>query len=111
MREKPVWQPPPEAVKERFRERLPCDGQPIREVLSIFEEAVLPYGTGNTHPRFWGWVHGSGNVARVPAKCWPRFMNCNAGGRDHIATYIERQVIEWSKEIFGLPATASGILT
>ena len=24
------------------------------------EELVLPYAVGNTHPRFWGWVHGSG---------------------------------------------------
>ena len=39
------------------------------------------------------------------------FMNCNAGGRDHTATYVERQVIDWSKEIFGFPATSSGILT
>ena len=76
-----------------------------------FEEAVLPYGTGNTHPRFWGWVHGSGNVAGVLGEMLAAFMNCNAGGRDHIATYIERQVIDWSKEIFGFPATASGILT
>jgi aromatic-L-amino-acid/L-tryptophan decarboxylase len=111
VRERPVWQPPPEAVKERFRERLPRDGQPIGEVLSWFEEAVLPYGTGNTHPRFWGWVHGSGNVAGVLGEMLAAFMNCNAGGRDHIATYIERQVIEWSKEIFEFPATASGILT
>ncbi len=111
VRERPVWQPTPEAIQERFRERLPRDGQPVGTLLSCFEDAILPYGTGNTHPRFWGWVHGSGNVAGVLGEMLAAFMNCNAGGRDHIATYVERQVVDWSKEIFAFPATASGILT
>jgi aromatic-L-amino-acid/L-tryptophan decarboxylase len=111
VRERPVWHPTPEAVQKLFRECLPRDGQPIRAVLARFEEAVLPFGTGNTHPRFWGWVHGSGNVAGVLGEMLAAFMNCNAGGRDHIATYVERQVVEWSKEMFAFPSTASGILT
>jgi aromatic-L-amino-acid/L-tryptophan decarboxylase len=111
VRERPVWQPTPEEIKQRFRESLPRDGQPLDTVLSAFEEAVLPYGTGNTHPCFWGWVHGSGTVVGVLGEMLAAFMNCNAGGRDHIATYVERQVVDWSKEIFGFPATASGILT
>jgi aromatic-L-amino-acid/L-tryptophan decarboxylase len=111
VRERPVWQPTPEAIKARFREPLPRTGQPLDELLARFEETVLPYGTGNVHPRFWGWVHGSGNVAGALGEMLAGFMNCNAGGRDHIATYVERQVIDWSKEIFGFPSTSSGILT
>ncbi len=111
VRERPVWQPTPESIKARFREPLPRVGQPLEKLLARFEETVLPYGTGNLHPRFWGWVHGSGNVAGALGEMLAGFMNCNAGGRDHIATYVERQVIDWSKEIFGFPATSSGILT
>jgi aromatic-L-amino-acid decarboxylase len=111
MRERPVWQPTPEAIKSRFCESLPHKGQSLDDLLSCFEEMILPYGTGNTHPRFWGWVHGSGNVAGALGEMLAAFMNCNAGGRDHIATYVERQVVAWSKEIFGFPAAASGILT
>jgi aromatic-L-amino-acid decarboxylase len=111
VRERPVWQPTPEAIKSRFRESLPRKGQSLDDLLSCFEETILPYGTGNAHPRFWGWVHGSGNVAGALGEMLAAFMNCNAGGRDHIATYVERQVVDWSKEIFGFPAAASGILT
>jgi glutamate/tyrosine decarboxylase-like PLP-dependent enzyme len=111
VRDRPVWQPTPETIKARFREPLPRVGQPLEELLARFEETVLPYGTGNVHPRFWGWVHGSGNVAGALGEMLAGFMNCNAGGRDHVATYVERQVIDWSKEIFGFPATSSGILT
>jgi aromatic-L-amino-acid decarboxylase len=38
-------------------------------------------------------------------------LNANVGGREHSAIYVERTVIAWSAEIFGFPATASGILT
>jgi aromatic-L-amino-acid/L-tryptophan decarboxylase len=111
LREGPVWQPTPQAIKARFREPLPHKGQPLGDLLACFEEAILPYGTGNAHPRFWGWVHGSGNVAGVLGEMLAAFMNCNAGGRDHIATYVERQVVDWSKEIFAFPHSSSGILT
>ncbi len=111
VREGPVWQPTPDAVKAQFQEPLPLTGQPLDELLARFEETVLPYGTGNVHPRFWGWVHGSGTMAGALGELLAGFMNCNTGGRDHIATYVERQVIDWSKEIFGFPASASGVLT
>jgi aromatic-L-amino-acid decarboxylase len=111
VRERPVWQPTPEPIKERFRVSLPREGQSLDDLLTCFEETVLPYATGNVHPRFWGWVHGSGNVAGALGEMLAAFLNCNAGGRDHIATYVERQVVDWSKEIFAFPATASGILT
>ncbi len=39
------------------------------------------------------------------------FMNCNVGGREHIAVHLERQVIDWCKTLMGFPETASGILT
>ncbi len=37
-------------------------------------------------------------------------MNSNCGGRDHAATYIEREVIDWCRRTFGFPETASGVL-
>jgi glutamate/tyrosine decarboxylase-like PLP-dependent enzyme len=37
-------------------------------------------------------------------------MNANVGGRDHGAVYVERQVIEWCRELFGLPVGASGLV-
>jgi glutamate/tyrosine decarboxylase-like PLP-dependent enzyme len=38
-------------------------------------------------------------------------MNANLAIGNHAPIYVERQVLDWSKEIFGFPATASGILT
>jgi glutamate/tyrosine decarboxylase-like PLP-dependent enzyme len=37
-------------------------------------------------------------------------MNCNVGGRDHAAVYVERQVIGWLADLFGFPPNCSGLL-
>src|SRR5438045_5862699 len=37
-------------------------------------------------------------------------MNTNAGGFEQSSAYVELQVIDWFKEIFGFPENASGLL-
>jgi glutamate/tyrosine decarboxylase-like PLP-dependent enzyme len=111
IRQKPVWQPTPDEVKARLTERLPHAPADLDEILALFARDILPYGTGNIHPRFFGWVHGSGTVAGALGDMLAGFMNCNVGGRDHVAVHVERQVLQWCKEIFGFPADSSGILT
>jgi glutamate/tyrosine decarboxylase-like PLP-dependent enzyme len=37
-------------------------------------------------------------------------MNSNCGGRDHGALYVERQVVDWCRELVGYPAQASGVV-
>lgn len=60
VRQRPVWQPVPEDVKGRLHEPFPVAPQGIEKTYRDFRELVLPYPTGNIHPRFWGWVHGTG---------------------------------------------------
>ncbi len=71
---------------------------------------ILPYGTGNTHPGFFGWVHGTGLASGILSEMAAATINANSGGRDHGAIYLERAVIDWAKGIFGFPAQASGLL-
>lgn len=71
---------------------------------------VMPYATGNTHPRFFGWVHGTGLASGLLAEMVAATMNSNCGGRDHGAVYVEREVIDWCRRCFGFPEDASGVL-
>ena len=71
---------------------------------------LLPYGSGNTHPSFFGWVQGTGNAAGLLAELVAASMNSNCGGRNHAAVYIERDVIRWCKERFGMPDGGGGVL-
>lgn len=71
---------------------------------------VLPFATGNIHPRFFGWVHGTGLASGLLAEIVAATMNSNCGGRDHGAVYVEREVIDWCRRCFDFPAQASGVL-
>ncbi len=106
LREGPVWRPPQPGAKPSA---APWQGV---DLATMCDEvvALLPYGTGNRHPRFFGWVHGAGTPAGVIAEASAAALNANCGGRDHIATYIERQVVAWFAEVIGLPETSGGLL-
>jgi len=107
---RPVWRPVPSEVKARLREEAPRAPLPAEAVWEAVRELILPYPTGNIHPRFWGWVHGTGTVGGVLAEMIAATMNSNLGGREHAPVYVERQVIEWCRDVFGFPAGASGLL-
>lgn len=111
LRERPVWRPMPPAVRTLPEEPLPTAGMPIADVLATVRDVMLPHATGNAHPRFFGWVHGSGNAAGVLGELLAAAMNCNNGGRDHVGIYVERAVLAWCRTIFGFPAEATGVLT
>lgn len=108
-REGRVWTPFPPEMKAAFTQPLPKEGQGEAELADQLA-ALLPYGVGNTHPRFFGWVHGSGTPQNMLAEIVASALNANAGGRDHGAIYVERQVIAWCREMFGFPETASGLI-
>ena len=112
VRERSVWHHIPDEAKGHFNSPLPLDPQPPEEVYDEFLENVLPYPVGNIHPRFWGWVLGTGTVLGSLAELLAASMNTNTGGLDHhSANHVEKQVIDWFKEVLGFPASASGLLT
>ena len=112
VRKRPVWQHAADDVKEHFSAPLPCDPQSPEEIYEEFCTYVLPYPVGNIHPRFWGWVIGTGTMFGAFAEFLAASMNTNTGGVDyHSANYVEKQVIDWFKELLGFPESASGLLT
>lgn len=107
-----VWRPVPEQTKQLIQEEEPpLQGAKLEDVISEYRSNIRPYRNGNTHPRFFGWVQGTGNMPALMADIAVSAMNSNCGGRDHGAVYIERQVIDWCKKIFGFPQSAGGLLT
>jgi hypothetical protein len=65
--ERPVWQPVPDAAKETCREPLPVLGQGAEATAATAVRSILPYPTGNIHPRFFDWVHGSATAGGLLA--------------------------------------------
>lgn len=110
VRSRPVWQHVPEEVRDALAEAVPHDGAPLADVYEEFRRNVLPYATGNLHPRFFGWVMGNGTATGMMAEMLMAGMNAHGAGYDQSAFYVERQVVAWLAELLGYPADASGLL-
>lgn len=109
-REGRVWTPMPEQMRAELAGASPPSVPVGRTELASRLKALLPYGVGNTHPRFFGWVHGSGCPGVVLPELVAAAMNANCGGRDHAGVHVERQVLGWCKTLMGFPADAGGLL-
>lgn len=109
LRSRPVWKEPPAEVVSRFREPLPRSERALSDVHGQFLEEILPFGTGNTHPGFMGWVHGGGTVVGMLAEMLAAGLNANLGGRNHMAIHVERQIAYWAAEMLGFPTDAAGL--
>jgi glutamate/tyrosine decarboxylase-like PLP-dependent enzyme len=110
VRARPAWRKPSEEARALLSAPAPEGPTPLATVYEDFRWAVLPFATGNIHPGFVGWVHGSGTPTGMLAEMLAAGMNSNVGGREHAAVHVERQVIGWCRELFGFPEGASGIL-
>lgn len=109
LRQRPVWQPAPQEVRDKFKTTLPRKPTPLADIHEDFMQDILPYGIGNVHPGFMGWVQGGGTPVGMLAEMLAAGLNANVGGRDQIPVEVERQVLRWVRELFGFPEEASGI--
>jgi aromatic-L-amino-acid decarboxylase len=107
---RPVWQPVPEEVAMRFDSPVPREPAGADAVYREFLQTVFPYPMGNIHPRFWAWYMGNGTVLGALADFLAAIMNPNLGGGSHVANLVEGQVVNWMKEILGIPTNSSGLL-
>ncbi len=111
VRERPAWRPVPDSVEARFAETRPAAGIGAEAAYRDFQELVLPYPTGNDHPRFWGWAGGTGSPTGMMADMLAAGMNSVSGIFNDGAARVEKQVVDWMKAALGFPEDASGVLT
>lgn len=110
IRDEPAWKPVPDEVKAQFRVPVPTQPQDPEAIYDEYLTNVREYPMGNIHPRFWGWVMGTGTPLTVLADLLASGLNSNMGGGDHGAVYVEAQVHDWFKSLFGFPADSNGLL-
>ena len=109
-------QPPPQIPGSRVNERhlheppLPHAPQGAAAAYQDFRDWVMPWQMGNTHPRFWGWYMGNGTAFGALGDFLAATVNPNMGGGNHVGNLVESQVLDWCKEIVGLPLTSSGLM-
>ena len=112
LRERPAWEHAPAHVKTHFDGPAPAGPQPVDEIYAEWLEYVRPYQLGNSHPRFWGWVLGTGTPMGVIAEMLAASTDAVCGIYSFVANnYVELQVLDWCKELLGYPLAAGGLLT
>ena len=100
VRERPVWRPIPSEVEDFLARPLPQDPQPLERVYEDFQKHVFPYPMGNIHPRFWGWVIGSGTPTRRAGRVPRRGHEPErAAAARSFRTGSSYQVCDWLKEL------------
>ncbi len=109
-RQRPVWQATPGEVAARFHAPLPQLPEGAERAYQDFRDWVMPYQMGNTHPRFWGWYMGNGTAFGALGDFLASTVNPNMGGGNHVGNLVESQVLDWCKEIVGMPLASSGLL-
>jgi aromatic-L-amino-acid decarboxylase len=112
VRERPAWRPVPQEVRQALTTAVPVDGAGLAAAWQDFRALVLPFPWGNVHPRFWGWVLGSGSPGGALAELATAVYNVNAvgSGDNQAAPLVEAQVLDWFKTLLGFPPHASGTL-
>jgi glutamate/tyrosine decarboxylase-like PLP-dependent enzyme len=109
---RPVWKHAPEVVKANFRSAPPLDPQSPDSIYEEYLKFIQPYPLGNYHPRFWGWVAGTGTVIGAFAEFLAAATNAPSGAFSYMSSnYVEFQVLDWFKAMLGFPEDASGLLT
>ena len=112
LRDRPIWEHAPPHVKAHFEGPPPADPEPADDVYQEYLRYIRPHQLGNSHPRFWGWIAGSGTVMGMFADMLASSMDAVSGSFSYLSNnYVELQVIEWCKTLLGYPPTASGLIT
>ncbi len=110
VRNRPVWRSMPDSVRSFFSTPAPDEAEPLADVYRQISENLMPYAKGNIHPRFWAWYMGSSNYTGAMGDFLAAIQGSNLGGGNHAGALMDRQVVEWFKQMIGFPASASGTL-
>jgi glutamate/tyrosine decarboxylase-like PLP-dependent enzyme len=96
----------------QFRRPLPWGPEPVARMRADLQ-ALLALSRRNDSPRFWGYVAPAGSDAGALGDWLASGINQNLTAFRSApgATLVEFQVIEWIREMVGLPRSAFGILT
>lgn len=101
LNEQPAWREMPDAVRRSFAGDACRIGIGAGAAYAEFVENVLPYPSGNLHPRFFGWVQGNGTPLGMMADMLAAGMNAHLAGFNQAPALVEQQVIGWLAEALG----------
>lgn len=103
--------PLPDEIRQDIRSQsFPHEGTSPWAILEEYQHAILPFGGGNTHRRYFAWIIPPPAPMGLFAAWLATLQNANCGAGDHAMMEVERTVLDWMKELVGYPPESKGIL-
>ena len=101
----------PADVAALFTGPAPERSESIDTILADWSHAILPNAAHLGHPRWFGFVNGTGTQISVLAEALAAALDPNLGGfrASPSATEVERQTIRWCAELIGYNADCGGL--
>ncbi len=111
VRERSIMQQVPPEARGAFTQPPPMQGIGAEAAYRDFVEQLLRNQSNfNKHPRFWGFVVGTGSPSGMLADMLASGLNVNVVGGPLASTMLEMQVTAWMKGLMGFSTEAGGIL-
>ncbi|HEU4570871.1 MAG TPA: pyridoxal-dependent decarboxylase [Gemmatimonadales bacterium] len=106
----------PEVRPGEIRRQLPVappgEGEPFERSFADFERIVLPGMTHWDHPAFFAYFPGDHSPASILAEMATAALGaqCMSWNTSPAATETEQAMMEWLRQMVGLPGTFTGVL-
>jgi len=104
---------PPHTIRKLLgSDSLPLSGSPPDALLRETAKLLFDHSLFNGHPKFWGYITGSGAPIGILADLLAATINPNVGAAilSPVASEIEAQTIRWIADLIGYPRTCGGLL-
>jgi len=88
---------------------LPEKGEGEQKVFEVYQRSIKPYEGSTLHPRFWGAVLGTGSTYGMLAGMLTAGLNGVSEMHPFISGYVNKQALNWIKEMLDYPKEAGGI--
>lgn len=109
--QQPAWREMPLETRLSLRnDPLPWGETSAQTVYQQFLQNVLPYPNGNLHPRYYGWVQGTGTPLAMLADMLASGMNPHMAGFNQAPALVEHQVLDWLRQLMGFPPSSGALL-
>src|SRR5437588_12964067 len=102
----------PGDIAARLPERAPDRGEPFDAILGDLDGLILPGITHWNHPAFFAYFGITGSGPGIVGELLASALNVNAmlWRTSPAATELEECVLEWLREMLGLPTDSKGVI-
>jgi aromatic-L-amino-acid decarboxylase len=102
----------PGAIASQLPAAAPAEAEPIAEIVADFERIVLPGMTHWQHPSFFAYFPGNSSPPSVLAEMLTATLaaQCMLWQTSPAATEMETRVLDWLRQMIGLPAGFTGVI-